>query len=55
MTIITGMEFTIVWISAGLDVKIITGRVDDDFVALFAAIKSTYLLSAKKIIKFYSY
>ena len=41
ITIITGIVFTIVWISSGLDEKVITARVMTFFVAGLAAIIST--------------
>lgn len=44
VTIITGMVFTIIWISTGLDAKIITARVMTFFVAVIIAIISTILI-----------
>jgi sodium/proline symporter len=49
ITIITGMLFTIIWISTGLDAKIITARVMTFLVAGIVAIIST-LLFPKKLI-----
>ncbi len=50
LTIIVGMLFTIIWISAGMD-EWLTARFMTFFVALFVAVVSTYLLGAKKIKK----
>ena len=49
ITIITGMLFTIIWISTGLDEKIITARVMTFFVAGVVAIVTTYLLPNKSL------
>ena len=45
VTIVTGMLFTIFWISTGLDARVITARVMTFFVAGIVAIISTYLFS----------
>ena len=47
ITIITGMLFTIIWISTGMD-EIITARFLTFFVAGIVAILSTYLVPVKK-------
>jgi len=46
ITIITGITFTIVWINIGME-EVITSRILTFFVALLAAILSTYLFSEK--------
>jgi sodium/proline symporter len=43
ITIVTGMLFTILWISTGLDEKVITARVMTFFVAGIVAILSNFL------------
>jgi len=50
LTIITGLAFTIVWISTGLD-KIITARFMTFIVAFFVAVVSTYLIPKRQIKK----
>lgn len=47
MTIITGVLFTIIWITSGMD-KIITARIMTFVVALVAAVGSTLILKGKK-------
>jgi sodium/proline symporter len=47
VTIITGMVFTIIWISSGME-KVVTSRLLTFFVTGAAAILSTYLLPEKK-------
>ncbi len=47
-TILTGLIFTVIWISSGMD-KVITSRILTFFVAGFAAIISTYIFSKKTI------
>ncbi len=47
LTIVTGMVFTIIWISTGLDEKIITARVMTFVVASIVAVVSTLFLSGK--------
>ncbi|OPX34531.1 hypothetical protein B1H10_03500 [candidate division KSB1 bacterium 4484_188] len=47
ITIVTGMAFTIFWISSGLDEKIITARVMTFVVAGIVAVLSTLLLKKK--------
>ena len=47
VTIITGMVFTIVWISSGME-QLITSRFMTFFVAGFAAILATYLIPDKQ-------
>ena len=46
ITIITGMLFTIVWISTGMD-EVITSRIMTFVVAGIVAVVATYLLPAK--------
>ncbi len=47
-TILTGLIFTVVWISTGMD-KVITSRILTFFVAGSAAVVSTYIFSKSKI------
>ena len=47
LTIISGMAFTIIWISTGMD-KVITSRLLTFFVAGFVAVVSTLVIPAKK-------
>ncbi len=47
ITIMTGMLFTIIWISTGLDAKVITARVMTFFVAGIVAIISTFAFTTK--------
>lgn len=49
ITIITGMLFTIIWISTGLDEKITTARMMTFFVVGVVAIVTTYLLPNKSL------
>ncbi len=46
LTIVTGLVFTIVWISTGMD-AIITSRLMTFLVALIVALVSTWLISTK--------
>ncbi len=47
LTIITGLGFTIIWISTGQD-KIITARIMTFIIALIVAVLSTYLIPKRK-------
>ena len=47
LTIITGLLFTIIWISTGMD-KIITARILTFFVAAFVAVTVTLIVPKKK-------
>ncbi|MCD4793803.1 MAG: sodium/proline symporter [Bacteroidales bacterium] len=47
LTIITGLGFTIIWISTGLD-KIITARIMTFIIALIVAVLSTYLIPKRE-------
>jgi sodium/proline symporter len=49
LTIITGLVFTILWISTGLD-KIITARIMTFVVALLVAVISTYAIKKKEVL-----
>jgi sodium/proline symporter len=48
VTIVTGMLFTIIWISSGMD-QVITARFMTFVVAALAALLSTYLIDGKKV------
>lgn len=48
LTIITGLIFTVIWISTGMD-KIITARIMTFIVALTVAVLSTYIIPEKKL------
>ena len=48
LTIVTGLGFTIVWISTGMD-KIITARIMTFIVALIVAFSTTYLIPKRKL------
>jgi len=50
LTIISGLLFTIIWISTGMD-KIITSRLLTFIVALFVAVLSTYLFKKREVLK----
>lgn len=48
LTIISGLLFTIIWISTGMD-KIVTSRLLTFIVALFVAVLSTYLFKKREV------
>ncbi len=48
LTIITGLAFTVIWISTGMD-KIITARIMTFIVALIVAVLSTYIIPKRKL------
>ncbi len=48
LTIITGLIFTVIWISTGAD-KIITARIMTFIVALLVAVLSTYIIPERKL------
>ena len=48
LTIITGLIFTVIWISSGAD-KIITARIMTFIVALFVAVLSTFFIPERKL------
>lgn len=48
LTIITGLLFTIIWITTGMD-KVITSRILTFLVALIVSVLSTYLIKTKKL------